>query len=207
MKNYELYHHGILGQKWGVRRFQNEDGTLTAAGKRRYETKEQRKIDKEKKQLVKKIKRDFRKDIYDPSYIQKAMDENPKIKRDVEEYSSLKKKYDEHVNKQAREVEKASSRYRDEIDKIMKELGYNDPNDRSYEFAKWEIAEDYVKTHDELYKTFLKEWDKMGAEVYKKGEKVCADILGKYGNNRLTNMIKQNMDRNFADLPEHLRNI
>ena len=32
----ELYHHGILGQKWGVRRFQNEDGTLTAAGKRRY---------------------------------------------------------------------------------------------------------------------------------------------------------------------------
>jgi len=34
--NGELYHHGILGQKWGVRRFQNEDGTLTAAGKQRY---------------------------------------------------------------------------------------------------------------------------------------------------------------------------
>lgn len=33
---YELYHHGILGQKWGIRRFQNEDGTLTAEGKRRY---------------------------------------------------------------------------------------------------------------------------------------------------------------------------
>lgn len=32
----ELYHHGILGQKWGVRRYQNEDGTLTDAGKRRY---------------------------------------------------------------------------------------------------------------------------------------------------------------------------
>lgn len=32
----ELYHHGILGQKWGRRRYQNEDGTLTEAGKKRY---------------------------------------------------------------------------------------------------------------------------------------------------------------------------
>ena len=31
----ELYHHGIKGQKWGVRRFQNPDGTRTAAGKER----------------------------------------------------------------------------------------------------------------------------------------------------------------------------
>ena len=32
----ELYHHGIKGQKWGIRRFQNEDGSLTAEGERRY---------------------------------------------------------------------------------------------------------------------------------------------------------------------------
>ena len=31
----ELYHHGILGQKWGIRRFQNSDGTYTEAGKKR----------------------------------------------------------------------------------------------------------------------------------------------------------------------------
>lgn len=34
MKN-ELYHHGVKGQRWGVRRYQNEDGTLTAAGRKR----------------------------------------------------------------------------------------------------------------------------------------------------------------------------
>lgn len=33
--SYELYHHGVKGQKWGVRRFQNSDGTLTSVGKRR----------------------------------------------------------------------------------------------------------------------------------------------------------------------------
>ena len=31
----ELYHHGIKGQKWGVRRFQNPDGSRTAAGRKR----------------------------------------------------------------------------------------------------------------------------------------------------------------------------
>lgn len=31
----ELYHHGIKGQRWGIRRYQNKDGTLTPAGKKR----------------------------------------------------------------------------------------------------------------------------------------------------------------------------
>ena len=47
----ELYHHGIKGQKWGVRRFEDRNGNLTPAGKRRYSVDEagKRRLSKEEK--------------------------------------------------------------------------------------------------------------------------------------------------------------
>ena len=49
----ELYHHGIKGQKWGVRRFQTKAGSLTAAGKKRYA--EYQKKESDYKAKLKKI--------------------------------------------------------------------------------------------------------------------------------------------------------
>lgn len=43
----ELYHHGILGMKWGIRRYQNADGSLTNAGKKKYSAKDAAKIVKD----------------------------------------------------------------------------------------------------------------------------------------------------------------
>lgn len=39
MNNDELYHYGIKGQRWGVRRYQNKDGSLTAKGIKKYAKK------------------------------------------------------------------------------------------------------------------------------------------------------------------------
>lgn len=55
----ELWHHGIKGQRWGIRRYTNEDGSLTELGLRRYgtvenykKTIEQKRMDRERKQKV-----------------------------------------------------------------------------------------------------------------------------------------------------------
>lgn len=54
MEDTYLIHHGIKGQRWGVRRFQNEDGTLTNAGKKRYSTGEAGQYESRKTQKLKK---------------------------------------------------------------------------------------------------------------------------------------------------------
>lgn len=64
MATYYLEHHGIRGQKWGVRRYQNPDGTWTEEGKRRYGSSGPNYDKKQRKQDLKDLKDSYKKAKY-----------------------------------------------------------------------------------------------------------------------------------------------
>ena len=77
----ELYHHGILGQKWGVRRYQNADGSLTSAG--------QKKVAKYDKRIA-----------YDKDYVKNAKAETEDIQKHGMNSKAIRKLYKEDLEAQ-----------------------------------------------------------------------------------------------------------
>ena len=157
----ELYHYGIKGMKWGVRRYQNKDGTLTAAGKAKYGSDiSQRKVKHVKKQFQTGLKT-------------KSIDMEPlhsKVRKEVHQSKEGKalsnvQKYFDAIYKQAES--QGISRSQVVFDKATADW-YNGLND-AYSKKLTETAKKYV---DEYASVTLKslgyEDTKAGREWLKK---------------------------------------
>lgn len=69
MNKTYISHHGIKGQRWGIRRFQNEDGSLTPAGVRRYQKLDEKWVRKKSDKVYRKAAKESRKEMKEFLYI------------------------------------------------------------------------------------------------------------------------------------------
>lgn len=110
----ELYHHGVLGMKWGRRRYQNPDGSRTPAGKKRQETNPTVKESGRTKRLksaIKSTKEDYDSfDAYKDSGVKTKKGKIVLTKNDVRD---IQKATMNQMKKQ--EVKLIKSQYRDQI--------------------------------------------------------------------------------------------
>ena len=132
MNDY-LEHHGILGQKWGIRRFQNPDGSLTPEGRIRYGLS-----DKDRDTLVKEWHNKRASNISPGSKFYRTVMKNKAVKEQVkkmvnkykDQYIKIGKKYqkaDENDDENILDdldlkIINLYSKYQDENDKFMDNL-------------------------------------------------------------------------------------
>ena len=127
-ENEYLAHHGILGQKWGIRRYQNADGSLTAEGRKRrgYSDQPAGKSVKDKisqHQKERKIKKAREKRALEAARAKRSQELiEEKAKRQAEAHERLK----ENLRRHPRDIYKNRDRLtKEDLDEIMKGIEWD----------------------------------------------------------------------------------
>jgi len=120
-------HHGIKGQKWGIRRFQNEDGTLTEEGLKRYghdydkKGRLKRSAKKDDEKLIKDMRKVY--DLHRKSRVASMKASNRLVDMVKEDQKAGKHitdtSDDKKLNKHVSKMEKYAAKREDELEKIM----------------------------------------------------------------------------------------
>jgi len=200
----ELCHHGIKGQKWGIRRYQNSDGTLTPEGKQRYyETfSNDKDFDKEYSQRVDSLGSNFQKvlnqwsdaldDVYNERYDEFTSSKKKQINEGLNKYRELSRQRSaiyssirvEEAKKQTlsaiREIfesEKSKIARNIEINTKATERANNDPKYKALSKEMTEVFKKVDKLQGEMKTSSM---EKIINQLPKKERQAAYDLMRYY---------------------------